>query len=69
MGYYYFGEDSALSQMLPSLSMADLLMGISLEGQRQLGLTTTQTRTWESGAFFQDDWRITPKITLNLGVR
>ena len=28
-----------------------------------------QTRNWETGYFAQDDWRVNPRLTLNLGLR
>ncbi len=32
-------------------------------------LGMVKTRNWETGYYFQDDWRITNRLTLNLGVR
>jgi hypothetical protein len=34
-----------------------------------LGILTAPTRTWEASGYFQDDYKLTPQLTLNLGLR
>ena len=49
--------------------LGDMLAGdaVSLSGTKVM--ITPHYRTWEPSAFFQDDWRATKALTLNLGVR
>ncbi len=69
VGNFLVGFDSLFGIGLPNNPMADLLYGVALEGQRQNNLVRQYPRFWETGGFVQDDWRLTPKITLNLGAR
>jgi hypothetical protein len=50
-------------------TIADMLLGASFQGDRNLGEPFHNAKTFSSGFYFQDDWRITPKLTLNLGLR
>jgi hypothetical protein len=69
LGNFLVGYDSLFGMGIPNNPMADLLYGVALEGQRQNNLVPSYPRFWEIGGFVQDDWRLTPKITLNLGAR
>jgi hypothetical protein len=50
-------------------AVADLLLGIPFQADRNLGEPFHNSKTYSSGYYFQDDWKITPKLTLNLGLR
>ncbi len=50
-------------------SEADFLLGLPDEIQGGVNGGTWGQRSNSLAAFFQDDWRVTPKLTLNLGLR
>jgi len=46
-----------------------LLTGIFSAASRNNSLVPPNYRTWEPSVFFQDDWHVMPKVTLNMGIR
>ena len=48
---------------------AAMLLGFPSQESRINVLVDQHLRTWEIGAFVQDDWRVTAWLTANLGVR
>jgi hypothetical protein len=49
--------------------LADLVEGIASYVEQQTVLSFPNYRSWEPGVYIQDDWRVKPWLTLNLGVR
>jgi hypothetical protein len=48
---------------------ASFLLGQVDSGSEYINNATEGNRFWYSGAYVQDDWKITPKITINAGLR
>jgi len=49
--------------------IADFLLGKIKTANYQLPMPETGRRNFNIGVFFQDDWKVTPRLTLNLGAR
>jgi Carboxypeptidase regulatory-like domain len=45
------------------------LRGLGREGDTQFGITSKQFRFQDFNVFVADDWKLSPRLTLNLGVR
>ena len=50
-------------------SFATMLLGYPSETRRGFGIPKMQARQPYFEGFFQDDWRVTDRLTLNLGIR
>ncbi len=50
-------------------SFADFLLGMVDNGGADVQTDYLNSRMWSHAYFIQDDWKITPRLTLNLGLR
>ena len=50
-------------------SLANLLLGVPTNALRMQGNTTRNFRTWTTSLYFQHDWRPSPRVSVNAGLR
>jgi hypothetical protein len=50
-------------------AIANLLLGAPVTFYQGLGDFSRGLRIWNAGAYVQDEWRVTPRLTLNYGLR
>jgi hypothetical protein len=72
-GYYYCADPSWCVDQgwnwLGGSDVADLALGLPMTVGMGLQLTDPHTKSWNLDYFLQDTFRVTPKLTLNYGIR
>ena len=69
IGTYTGGSTNPAYAGVSCAPLGCLLRGLVYEAQRSNQLVQPGYRTWEPSGYVQDDWRILPNLTLNLGLR
>ncbi|WP_260734819.1 TonB-dependent receptor [Tunturiibacter lichenicola] len=65
----FTGIPNATGGLTNGYSGADFVLDRVQQEQIQLPGALVGNRQWRAAAFFQDDWKVTDKLTFNLGVR
>jgi trimeric autotransporter adhesin len=62
-------DGSGNSNAATGLDFADYLLGLPNSTNVQFGTDSNYGRSWQYIGYMQDDWRVTPRFSVNYGVR
>lgn len=69
-GFYFFRDAFGFTPGYTGYEVADMLIGqTDFTATGKPGFVPRNVISWENSVYAQDDWRVSPRLTLNLGLR